>query len=138
MHGSIMQTKLLHIKRVGGEAGGVELVLGNSDGVNDLLFCVRSGLEHSANLFYHLIEAESAGLLEVAEPRHVLQPERLAKHFCGHLAFGHSANPRTPGLVNFVTAVAYHFCLNLPRAFLQPGKNSFGDPCTGREGSRDK
>ena len=29
-----------------------------------------------------------------------------------------SANPRTSGLVNFVTAVAYHFCLNLPRAFL--------------------
>ena len=35
-----------------------------------------------------------------------------------------------PGLVNFVTAVAYHFCLNLPRAFSQPGKHSFGDPCT--------
>ena len=26
-----------------------------------------------------------------------------------------------PGLVNFVTAVAYHFCLNLPENFLQPG-----------------
>ena len=35
-----------------------------------------------------------------------------------------------PGLVNFVTAVAYHLCLNLPRAFSQPGKHSFGDPCT--------
>ena len=34
-----------------------------------------------------------------------------------------------PGLVNFVTAVAYHFCLNLPIAFSQPGKHSFGDPC---------
>ena len=30
---------------------------------------------------------------------------------------------------NFVTAVAHHFC-HLPRAFSQPGKYSFGDPCT--------
>ena len=35
-----------------------------------------------------------------------------------------------PCLVDFVSAVAYHFCLNLPRAFLQPGKHSFGDSCT--------
>ena len=34
-----------------------------------------------------------------------------------------------PGLVNLVPAVAPHFCLNLPRAFLQPGKHSFGDLC---------
>ena len=27
-------------------------------------------------------------------------------------------------------AVAHHFCLNLPRVFWQPGKHSFGDPCT--------
>ena len=30
-----------------------------------------------------------------------------------------------PGLVNFAPAVAYHFCLNLPAAFSQPG-NSLG------------
>ena len=41
-----------------------------------------------------------------------------------------SANPQTPGLVNFVTAVAYHFCLNLPRAFSQPGARGLADPCT--------
>ena len=35
-----------------------------------------------------------------------------------------------PGLVKVVTAVAYHSCLNLPRAFSQPGKHSFGDPCS--------
>ena len=29
-----------------------------------------------------------------------------------------------------LSAVAYFFCLNLPTAFLQPGKHSFGDPCT--------
>ena len=37
-----------------------------------------------------------------------------------------------PGLVNFVTAV-YHFYLNLPRTFSQPGKHSFGDPCNMHE-----
>ena len=40
-----------------------------------------------------------------------------------------SANPQTPGLLNFVTAVAYHFCLNLPRAFSQPGARGLADPC---------
>ena len=32
-----------------------------------------------------------------------------------------SAKRRSPGLVNFVTALAYHFCLALPAAFSQPG-----------------
>ena len=41
-----------------------------------------------------------------------------------------SPNECFPGLVNFVPAAAYHFCFNLPRAFSQPGKYSFGDPCT--------
>ena len=41
-----------------------------------------------------------------------------------------SANPRTPGLVNFVTAVAYHFCLNLPEKFSQPGARGLANPCT--------
>ena len=40
-----------------------------------------------------------------------------------------SAKEFFPGLVNFLTAVAYHLCLNLPRAFQQPKKYSFGDPC---------
>ena len=46
-----------------------------------------------------------------------------------HLYIQGSPKECFPGLVNFVTAVAYHFCLNLPRAFSQPGKHSFGDPC---------
>ena len=71
MHGAIAQTKLLHIKGVGGKAGGVDLVLRDSDGVYDLLLRVRSGFEHRVDLFYHLTEAESTGLLKVAEPRHV-------------------------------------------------------------------
>ena len=32
-----------------------------------------------------------------------------------------STNRRAPGLVNFVPALAYLFCLNLPAAFTQPG-----------------
>ena len=33
------------------------------------------------------------------------------------------AKSRTPGLVNFVAAVAYHFYLALPAAFSQPGEH---------------
>ena len=33
-----------------------------------------------------------------------------------------------PGLVNLVPAVAYHFCLNLPAAFLQPGNSLIFEP----------
>ena len=47
-----------------------------------------------------------------------------------HLYIQGSPKECFPGLVNFVTAVAYHFCLNLSRAFSQPGQHSFGDPCT--------
>ena len=34
-----------------------------------------------------------------------------------------------PGLVNFVPAVAYLFCLNLPAAFSQPGNGLIEIPC---------
>ena len=36
-----------------------------------------------------------------------------------------------PGMVNFVPAVAYLFCLNLPAAFSQPGNGIIVKPCTG-------
>ena len=36
-----------------------------------------------------------------------------------------------PGLVSFVRVVAYHFCLNLPAAFLQPGNSLIEIPCIG-------
>ena len=36
----------------------------------------------------------------------------------------------SPGLVNFVIALAYHFCLALPAAFMQPGDHLLADPCT--------
>ena len=34
------------------------------------------------------------------------------------------------GLVKFVTAVAYHFCLNLPETFSQPRTKTFSQLCT--------
>ena len=36
-----------------------------------------------------------------------------------------------PGLVNFVPAVAYHFCLALPAAVTQPGDFLLAEPCRG-------
>ena len=36
---------------------------------------------------------------------------------------------RAPGLVNFVLALAYHFCLNLPAAFTQPRARLLVEPC---------
>ena len=36
-----------------------------------------------------------------------------------------------PGLVNFVPAIAYHFCLNLAAAFSQLGNSLIEIPCTG-------
>ena len=33
------------------------------------------------------------------------------------------------GLVNFVPAVAYHFCVNLPEAISQPGNGLLELPC---------
>ena len=35
-----------------------------------------------------------------------------------------------PVLVNFVPACAYHFCLNLPGKFSQPGNGILAQPCT--------
>ena len=40
-----------------------------------------------------------------------------------------STNRRAPGLVNFVLALAYHFCLNLPAAFTQPRARLLVEPC---------
>ena len=41
-----------------------------------------------------------------------------------------STNRRAPGFVNFVLTLAYHFCLNLPAAFTQPGAHLLVEPCT--------
>ena len=40
-----------------------------------------------------------------------------------------SAKRRATGLVNFVTAVAYHFCLSLPAPFTQPEVQLLAELC---------
>ena len=40
------------------------------------------------------------------------------------------ANEWPPGLVNFVPAVAYHICLNLPQIVSQPGGLFLAQVCT--------
>ena len=42
-----------------------------------------------------------------------------------------SAKVGAPGLVNFITAVAHHFCPSLPAAFTEPGASTLADLCTG-------
>ena len=41
-----------------------------------------------------------------------------------------SAEVGVPGLVNFITAVAYHLCPSLSAAFTQPGASTLADLCT--------
>ena len=36
--------------------------------------------------------------------------------------------------MSFVAALAYHFCLNLPAAFTQPGARLLVEPCTVKSG----
>ena len=75
--------------------------------------------------------------LEIIQSRmcNVSKAKYLWRHICLRAYKGvpvvvqGSANPQTPGLVNFVTAVAYHLCLNLPRAFSQPGARGLADLC---------
>ena len=45
-----------------------------------------------------------------------------------------TAYRRSPGLVNFVDALAYHFCLAMPAAFTQLGNHLLAEPCTARVG----
>ena len=41
-----------------------------------------------------------------------------------------SAKVGAPGLLNFITVDAYHFCTSLPAAFTQPGAPTLADFCT--------
>ena len=45
-----------------------------------------------------------------------------------------SSKRRSPGLMNFVPAVAYHPCLILPAAFTQPGDHLLAEPCSANIG----
>ena len=49
-----------------------------------------------------------------------------------------SAKIGAPGLVNFITAVAYHFCLKLPAVFTQPVSLTLADLCTCRMAEHPK
>ena len=40
-----------------------------------------------------------------------------------------SAKVGAPGLVNFITAVAFHFCPSLPAALTQPGASTLANLC---------
>ena len=61
----------------------------------------------------------------------------LVKSFTLHTLLGiqgvsdvqRSANVDAPLYVNFVPALTYHFCLNLPEAFTQPGASTLADLC---------
>ena len=46
------------------------------------------------------------------------------------------AKRRSPGLLNYVTVIAYHFCLTLSAPFTQPGTNLLAKPCRASCGSR--
>ena len=72
---------------------------------------------------------------------HALDPHYLAKSYLSlsyRFSVQSSAKRWTPGLVNFVPAVAYHFCLALPEAFTQPGTRLLADPCTTPPSSRPR
>ena len=51
---------------------------------------------------------------------------------CPSVRLQGSAKKRSPGLVNFVPALAYHLCLALPAAFTQPGDHFLAEPCPQR------
>ena len=40
-----------------------------------------------------------------------------------------SAKRRVPGLVNFILALAYYYCLALPAEFMQPEAHTLAQPC---------
>ena len=54
----------------------------------------------------------------------------LAPKICGEATVQRSAKVGAPGLVNFITAVAYHFCPTLPAAFTQHGALPLANFCT--------
>ena len=86
--------------------------------------------------------------LQVLADKVALGRVQLVRHARPHLCFdllewikgdtlgiwdniqGGLAKRQSPGLMNFVTALPYHFCLALPKAFTQPGDYLLDKPCT--------
>ena len=69
-----------------------------------------------------------AGLFCLAMPRSCII--LYCKQFSYSNSTQGSAKRLQQGLVNSVPAVAYHFGLNLPAAFTQPGANLLAEICT--------
>ena len=61
----------------------------------------------------------------------VFQVARRVEHFVSNALepVQGSAKRHAPCLVEFIPAVAYHFCLALPTAFTQPGAHLLAGPC---------
>ena len=75
---------------------------------------------------FPLLPKQQKGNLPVNDTR-VTNTMRILIHSSPNLQ---SSSIRwAPGLVKFVPAVAYLFCLNLPAAFSQPGARHIGEPC---------
>ena len=76
--------------------------------------------------------AEVGGGLVGTKPHLAIAPSHsaclLGGRADGEQGLQGSAKRLWQGLVNFVTALAYHFCLALPAAFTQPGQSLLADP----------
>ena len=82
--------------------------------------CDRSPAESPLRLLLHGLQGPTAAL-----------PLRL-KIYQGEIHEGFvlgSAKRWSPDLVNFATALAYHFFLALPAVFTQPKDNILAEPC---------
>ena len=60
----------------------------------------------------------------------MLPPNKNPSLFFPSLLYRARLKGGPPGLVNFVTAVAFHFFLALPAALTQPGDHLLTEPCT--------
>ena len=84
----------------------------------------------------HKMPAEakvSARTMIADSPRLVVAPLFPSLSSSSSEVWGHvqgSTNMLAPGFMNFVLALAYHFWLNLPAAFTQPGAQLLVEPCT--------
>ena len=81
------------------------------------------GLGAAALNAMRFAEGQSASYLQASE--------RVSQSWLGPCPGGiqGSAKRQSPGLVNFIPAVAFHFWLALPTAFTQPGARLLAEPC---------
>ena len=92
-----------------GEKWSVDLACRKEEGWLHHIICFHSSTQNPLNVFHQTPLAANATLLCIIQ---------------------RSAKVGAPGLVNFITAVAYQLCLNLPAAFMQPGAPTLANLCT--------